>query len=411
MKIQSHPLSGCRACGAKDPFKFLTLARMPLPDGHTRLGEDAFATDLSVFWCPECWLVQTQHDLDLSEYYADYSYTTSHSPSVKTYQEEIAEKIWEKFGLVPGDTVVEVGSGKGGQLKEFKTRGAKVLGYEPSKQLAEHAQDHGIETHAEMFTPNTVIPESHPPIRVFLMQFTFDHVADPVSLLKALRPFMDEEKGIIVVETHNFLDIVDRCEACLFTHEHTIYPTTETMGRIFAEAGFRLVSTDLIPDGLQRANSLISVGTPTDSQIPSQNIFRKPSLAALEHKDAYVAFAGRVHSTYTRFADRIRVLRSQGKKVAGYGAAGRGVNTIAIAGLGDEDLICVYDANPELHGLRIPGTRIPVHSPDQVFEDKADEIIVFSFGYMTEIEKRLEPYLKERGNLTSMLDFLVNEIN
>lgn len=43
---------------------------------------------------------------------------------------------------------------------------------------------------------------------------------------------------------------------------------------------------------------------------------------------------------------------------------------------------------------------------ERVFSNPVDEVIVFSFGYMDEIRKALEPFVKKGGQITSLLDLL-----
>jgi SAM-dependent methyltransferase len=407
-KMNSHKriINQCRICEKPNLSKFLDLPDMPLVEGHKPAEETSFTCDMAIYWCPRCGTVQTQHDLDLSDYYGDYTYAVSSSETVKRFMEQFSRDVWDRFDLQKGDVVLEIGSSDGYQLSRFKALGAKVLGFEPGTYLANLAKEIGVETVIGLFDNTTVVPSSHFPARVVITQYTFDHLPDPVGFLRTILPVLDPEKGVVVIEVHDFEKIIQRCEACLFTHEHSIYPTVDSMAEILKVAGFRLVCADLVTESFRRGNSLIVAATPESSSILSTRTQRTPLLETLQHQDTYDKFSRQVQESHDRLAKHVRQMVQDGKKVAGYGAAGRGVNTLVIAGLGATDLTCIYDMNTQLHGLLMPGSYIPVRSPNFVFDDRPDEIIVFNYGYIQEIRKFLAPYLADGGKVTSMLDYL-----
>jgi hypothetical protein len=69
----------------------------------------------------------------------------------------------------------------------------------------------------------------------------------------------------VIIEVHDLDEIIARCEACLFCHEHTIYLSRLSMARLMERAGLRLVSVDLVPENERRGNSLLVVGVHADN--------------------------------------------------------------------------------------------------------------------------------------------------
>src|SRR4051812_40981533 len=118
----------CRACGGHELEPFLRLDDMPFTDALGRQadarGEVIAPIDLG--WCRSCSMVQTQADVSVGEYYRDYRYTVSSSGFAMTFMDALAEATMGRFGLGPGDSVLEIGSGDGAQLAAFAARGARV---------------------------------------------------------------------------------------------------------------------------------------------------------------------------------------------------------------------------------------------------------------------------------------------
>ena len=103
----------CRTCGGGKPIEFLTLENIPMPEGHVppeRFGEE-FLMELPLFWCPACLMVQTQHDLDLSNYYKNYHFNVSSSDLIRTYMQTFSRALWDRFDLTVGDGIASTVKG------------------------------------------------------------------------------------------------------------------------------------------------------------------------------------------------------------------------------------------------------------------------------------------------------------
>lgn len=403
----------CRLCGSGRVRSFLTLSAMPLPLGHVspEQKDGAFLADLELFFCPDCLAVQTLVDYDLDEYYAGYSYAVSDSPLMRDYTEAFARAAWERFALRAGDRVIEVGSGDGGQLLAFQKRGAKVLGIEPSTALAARAKARGVSTLPLAFDEDTSgrLPADFTESQAIVCQYTFDHLTDPAAFLRAAARLLDPERGVLLIEVHDFEQIVARREGCLFTHEHATYLTAESMANALVRAGLRLVETGLVPPRARRGNSLVVAATPMGSRLQPSRLPSTDLLRRLRDFSTYAIFRDDLVEAHRRLADRVRARRASGRVMAGYGAAGRGVNTCAIAGLTGRDLDACYDKNERLHGLLMPGSWIPVAAPEILRDAAPCDVIVFSYGYLEEIQRDLAPFVGRGGRLISLLDFLKEE--
>ncbi|MDP8266428.1 MAG: class I SAM-dependent methyltransferase [Candidatus Aceula meridiana] len=412
MKLDVTYRNVCRICGAENLYLFLRLPDMPMSDGHVDPSnrEDPFLADLNIYWCPRCGVVQTLHDVDLSDYYHNYDYTVSQSAFVQRFMKKFADETCTLFGIRKGDTVIEIGSGDGLQLRYFRELGARVLGFEPSQGLCRQAIKNEIDTVASCFSDDAVkfIPENMSKAKVVVCQYTFDHVPNPVAFLKDISKILDPVFGVIIIEVHDFEKIVQRNEACLFAHEHSVYLTRESILSVLRHAGYKPVSFNFIPEDMCRGNSLIVAAVLEKNRLPIALPQDNGFLLRLRQRDLYRDFSAMVKESHNRLLRHVRKLRTEGKRVAGYGAAGRGVHTMAIAGLTKKEIECVYDMNSALHGLEMPATGVLVSDPKNLFKDPVDEIIVFNYGYLGEIKKYLASYVNSGGRVTSVLEYLGN---
>ena len=72
-----------------------------------------------------------------------------------------------------------------------------------------------------------------------------------------IRDVLDPERGVLVIEVHDLAKIMDRKEACLFEHEHSIYLNLFTMKCLLEKAGFKLLTSELVSEKECRGNSLL----------------------------------------------------------------------------------------------------------------------------------------------------------
>jgi len=401
--------SACRICGSKRVMRYLSLPDMPLTDNllsEDELGGE-FLFPIDVFFCQDCLASQTLHDVTSAGYYDEYEYSVGGSSFVRRFMERLSKEVWERFSLRRGDSVIEVGSGDGAQLSFFKSLGARVLGFEPSHQLCEASRRIGVDVVTALFDAQSTerIPSEMRPARVILLEYTFDHLPEPGAFLRQVRDLLDPNRGVVIIEVHDLERIFDRCEYCLFDHEHTTYMTAATMQRFLAREGLTMLAGHLVPYDLRRGNSLLIAAVPEESvwsrslgceDLPADR-FRDP--------ETYRHAGKRILATVERMREIIKTKRSGGARLAGYGAGGRGIATLAAsADPGDIEFLC--DRNPAIHGKYTPKSHVPICEPQRLFKDITDETIVFSFGYFQEIAEQLRPYTAKGGELISLLDLL-----
>ncbi len=405
-------LSHCRSCGGSSLQKFLHLAEMPFTDDFitpVRFGQE-FRADIDVFICRNCLTAQTQHDVDIGDYYEDYQYSVGGSTTASRFMQLLAENLQNQYYAgVKGKKVLEVGSGDGEQLVAFKKTGCRVLGYEPSSILCQVAESKGIPTVQGLFTKESPdrIPEDFQEVDIVMLSYTFDHLPDPKEFLTTARSILNKDDGLLVVEIHNLEKIIERQEYCLFEHEHSIYLTEATAHRMCREAGFEIVDFDLIPEIDRRANSLIFTATPSGSRLVNRAVApRTPgALAGLEFYEQVGDNIRKGISNMEAFVNRVT---GQGKSIAGYGAGGRGVMTLAAMNNASK-FIYLVDKKPKRQGLVVPKSGIPLVGLEELKSNPVDEILVFSFGYIKEIQAEVGAFGYKPSQFHSLIDILAGK--
>jgi hypothetical protein len=82
--------------------------------------------------------------------------------------------------------------------------------------------------------------------------------------------------------------------------------------------------------------------------------------------------------------------------VAGYGAAAKGNTLLNYAGVKADLLPYVCDAAPAKQGTYLPGSRIPVFSPDVLTDNAPDFLLILPWNIAEEV-KQQNQHLTKKG--------------
>ncbi len=400
----------CRLCGSEHPTQFMRFDAVPFFDevvtqesrGHE------FSHPMELYFCTECSSVQTQHDVNLHQYYHSYQYVASDSPFIRKYMQSLTDLCQERLGLRAGDRVIEVGAADGYLLSLFKEKGAQTLGFEAAENLCQLATNNGVNVINALFTKESLdlIPQDFKTAQLLVLLHTFDHLYDPAPFLDTVRQVLDPKRGVFLIEVHDLRDIYSKHETALFGHEHATYLHYGSMSRFLKRHGFRIVDFNFLPKEACRGSSMLVAATPEGSELvaaPNLAAFECPELDKLS---TFLEVQAAVSRSFARLRQHVESGKADGKRFAGYGGWGRGVTTLAMAGLTANHLEFVVDGNRNLHGCYTPVTSLPIVGPESVNRQAVDEVIVFNYAYINEIRTTLSEFIECGGKVISVIDLL-----
>ena len=113
------------------------------------------------------------------------------------------------------------------------------------------------------------------------------------------------------------------------------------------------------------------------------------ALAGLAELDTYRHFAARVQACRSSLRDFLARAKSAGKLVAAYGAAAKGNTLLNFCELTREDIAMVADRNPHKQSKLLPGSHIPVVSPDELLRSEPDYVLILPWNLKAEIMQQL----------------------
>ena len=402
--------SNCRLCGSSHIDQILNFEAVPFFDEvvtEENIGHE-FSYPMKLFFCLDCLSVQSQHDVNLIEYYHTYQYIASNSAFVRNYMQALVDYCKSNLGLRLGDKIIEIGAADGYLLSLFKEKGADILGFEAADNLCDLASNKGVPIVNALFTEESLnlIPKSFKETQFILLLHTFDHLYDPSPFLEAVQKVLDQKRGILLLEVHDLNDIYDKGETALFGHEHATYLHYGSMKRFLNSHDLRIIDFNFLPKKMCRGSSMLIAATPERSDIKEKSDLKRFENPKLDELSTFKNFQETVSISYQKLRSYIESHQKNGRRFAGYGGWGRGVTTLAMAQLTNQHLEFIIDGNSSLQGCYTPVSKIKIVNPNIISREIVDEIIVFNYAYIDEIKQNLSDFISKGGIIISVIDLM-----
>lgn len=116
----------------------------------------------------------------------------------------------------------------------------------------------------------------------------------------------------------------------------------------------------------------------------------------LERAEAYTAFQARADKVKNELMAFLIEQKRAGKRVAAYGAAAKGNTLLNYAGVKPDLLPYVCDAAAAKQGKYLPGSHVPILSPEALRSDPPDYILILPWNIANEVRGQLAN-LAEKG--------------
>lgn len=388
----------CRHCGAPLTVPFLDLGAAPpsnafLTEARLRAPEVWYPLRLLV--CTTCWLVQTEDYAGRDAIFTDdYVYFSSISTSWVAHARSYVETVCDRFGLGPSHRIVEVAANDGYLLQFVQARGVPCYGIEPTRSTADAARARGLEIVGEFFGTELAIRLAHEGRSADLMvaNNVLAHVPDINDFVSGFAHLLTPE-GVATFEFPHLLAMVRQAQFDTAYHEHFSYLSLSTARRILASRGLEAFDVEALPThggSLRVYAQRAGTGTqPVQSSVAA--VLAQEQAAGVETEAFYVGFQREAERIKNDLLVYLIEAKREGWRVAAYGAAAKGNTLLNFAGVKPDLLPFVCDAAPSKQGRYLPGSRLPVRSPEVLTAYAPDALLILPWNIAEEVRTQLAP--------------------
>ncbi len=392
----------CRFCSAPLSQTFVDLGMSPLCESYLtadQLNEMEPFYPLHVKVCEECFLVQLEQYVSAEHIFTEYAYFSSYSDSWLKHSSNYVDMISERLALGAQSLAVELASNDGYLLQYFVKKGIPVLGVEPAVNVAKVAEQKGVATLVEFFgcqTARQMVADGQA-ADLIIGNNVLAQVPDLNDFVGGIRILL-KAGGVVTLEFPHLERLMAENQYDTIYHEHFSYFSLITVEKIFAAHGLVLFDVDEIPTHGGSIRIYLRQAEDFSKPVsPAVVSLRERELAAgLDRMETYTKFAEKVKESKRALLELLIRLRREGKRVAGYGAPGKGNTLLNYCGIRTDFLEFTVDRNPYKHGRFLPGTHIPIYSPEQIQYRRPDYILILPWNLKTEIVTQLA-YAREWG--------------
>lgn len=389
----------CRVCGSAHLWQFLSLGDSPLANAFVRPGTPTPDPryPLALVKCEDCTQVQLTVVVRPEILFRDYAYASSASSSMIEHFRAMAGAITSRYAT-RGTLVVEIGSNDGVLLRPLAAAGARVLGVEPAENLAAVANAAGVETWNAFFSLSLArrIVVEKGQARVVVANNVMAHIDDLDDLTQGLNALLDGD-GVFVAEVPYLVELLDRVEFDTVYHEHLSYFSISALRTLFARRGLELF--DVKRETVHGGSLRLHVGRPGRHPLTAglTATLEDESRREMHDRVPYQEFARRVVVARDALRSLVHTLRTQGKRIAGYGAAAKGNTLLNYCGLASDDIEFIVDSTPYKQGLLAPGTRIPVVPESWILDRQPDYALLLAWNHAEAIVRKNAEYVRRGG--------------
>jgi SAM-dependent methyltransferase len=391
----------CRFCGAPLRDVFADLGMSPLANDYLpadRVNAMEPFYPLRALVCAKCFLVQLEEFETPEQIFSDYAYFSSYSSSWLEHSRRYAEQITARLGLNGDSRVVELASNDGYLLQFFAERGISVLGVEPAANVAQVAVEKGIPTVVEFFGEDVgrrLAGETQADL--LLGNNVLAHVPDLNDFVSGMKALL-KPGGVITMEFPHLMRLIDENQWDTIYHEHFSYFSFLTVSAVFEAHGLRLFDVEELPT---HGGSLRIYGAHADDadkpdSAAARELRERERAAGYERLDTYLGYGRRVEADKRAILSFLIDLKQQGLRIAAYGAPAKGNTLLNYCGIRRDFIDYTCDLNPHKQGHFLPGSRIPIRSPDQLREDRPDVVVILPWNLKDEIVEQLQ-FVREWG--------------
>jgi SAM-dependent methyltransferase len=385
----------CRFCGSSQLADFVDLGSMPLANSYVTLEQVARGEDrsypLHVRVCSSCFLVQADAWLSPDAIFSDYSYFSSYSESWVAHARQYAADMEARYQLSGESLIVEIACNDGYLLQHFAARGIPVLGIEPAANVAEAARVKGLRTEVAFFGRQTAERLAATGVHADLMvaNNVLAHVPDILDFVCGFSILLKPE-GTITFEFPHVLNLIRELQFDTIYHEHFSYLSLATVERVLRRAGLRAYDVETLAT---HGGSLRVFACHAAAPFAEAEALRakraEEHRAGLNTLDGYMGITEKVLAVRDMFLAFLRNARADGRTVAAYGAAAKGNTFLNFCGVTRDEIVCVFDRSIAKQGRLLPGSHLPIHTPEMIGVVRPDYLVILPWNLRDEIAAQM----------------------
>lgn len=371
----------CVCCKSVDLHIYLDLGMQPLANSYrkNRSTENEPRYPLAVQVCKNCWHSMLTVSVDPSEMFDNYLYISDTSNSLTEYFRRLSFRILNR-SRVTYPNVLELATNSGLLLSMFQKEGCLCLGFDPAKNLLPLSRERELKVIPAYWSMEEASKLDRK-FDVVMAIHVLPHAPDPKEFILACKKVLSEQ-GRIYIQTSQ-CNMFQNNEFDAIYHEHTSFFTARSFRKLAESCELFVTGAWKVP--IHSTSFLFELG--------EGGAHCEEFLDMLEQEedqgiDFFKRFAANSKEIAQQLIYTVNQIRSTRMKVVGYGAAAKGSTLLNYTGI---KLDYVVDDNSMKWDYFIPGTEVPIKTPEILYQEKEPvAVVMLAWNFYDEIVSRVK---------------------
>jgi len=376
----------CRSCGNTNLKRVVSLGYQPLANNLLKKKEEKSELyPLEVNYCDNCHNCQLSVSINPKKMFSNYLYTSSTSKVFRQHFVEAAKKYSKELKLIKKKSyIIDIGSNDGVGLKPFLDLGfKKVLGIEPAKNLAKLANKNKIKTF-NGFLEKRNLKKIKKNADLILASNVFAH-SDKLKEMAECMLSLLSKKGTIIIEVQYLMDTLKDFTFDNIYHEHYNYWSLTSLTNFFDELDAKIFKSERINTHGGSIRIYIKKDKKVKIDASVKKMLREEDKFGIKKYETYKKFGEKVYEIRENVLSNLKKLKSQNKKIIGFGAPAKATTALNFFGIKD-DIDFIVEDNKLKHKKLIPGVKIPIKSKSAI-KNKNNILLVLAWNFYDSIKK------------------------
>ncbi len=390
----------CRMCNSTKFDLVINLGQHPLVNSliskkDIKKKDPTFP--IKVVQCKVCKLVQIKNVIDADEIYkkVDYLYFSSDMPKLDKYFKLYASDLKKRF-LKKNDLVVEIGSNDGIMLNFFK-RDYRILGVDPATNVVLRSIRKNIPA-VPLFFDNSIakkISKEWGKAKLIYGNNCIAHLNNLKDLMLGVQNLLKDD-GVFVLECNYWGGMVENTNYSLIYHDHFSYFAIKPWIN-FAKK-YQLKAFDAVVTPAQGGSLRLFLSKKNFKKTKRfKKLLNYEIKTNLNSYSTSLKYKKNVEDVSLRLRKLVLELVRKGKKIAGYGAAAKGMTILKCSNIGNR-LNYFVDDSPAKQGFYSPVDHIPIISRKDAEKKLPDYFIILAPNYSDIIIQKEKKFIQNGGN-------------
>jgi hypothetical protein len=393
------PVDTCEVCANPNLLQVLDLGLHPLCDDLISVGEERISKEFSVeiMLCERCCTAFQKFQVPREILFTkDYHYRARMTGSVLEGMKDLVSEAEKLYGSLTNLKVLDIGSNDGSLLEFFQSKGARVLGVEPTGAYV----DSKVPVINRFFDSDSLelILSTFGKPDLIIFTNVFAHIENLPKLISNLKSIM-HVKSRIIIENHYLGSVLKYGQFDTFYHEHPRTYSAKSFQYIANALGLMIEQLEFV--SRYGGNIRVFMGPNNENQtkvdLPDESWFTKgfESLRDFVSKWKYEK------------KQEIEKLNQTYGPISAKAFPGRAAILIKLLDLDARNIDGVFEISGSIKvGHYVPGTRIPIRPEVELFQkmDSIQLILNLAWHIPTEVRSNLSAH-GYKGKVMDIIEF------